>query len=313
MKKRVIRLGKARKQLLLSLIVAVCIPGLGIAQQDTTGIGSLSGYFSSRNVLRFGDFLFDQGDYLRAASEYQRGLFLGVPDQQHRIFYQIGRCYYLASQPVQASLYFERAAHHPQSQAFQDSAFFAYTAALFFAGQYTEFTEAMHSFRSGVISPDFLTRLDILQAGYYMRERQWQKARLFLSESAQEHSGIGEEYPFSEMVRFADRGMNLSRKSPFLAGAMSAIIPGTGKMYAGRFGDGLFSMLLIGGTSWLAYEGFRDSGISSFRGWFFGGVAFFFHAGNVYGSVKAAQIMNRFHEEMLAHDVETHLSVTIRF
>jgi len=84
-------------------------------------------------------------------------------------------------------------------------------------------------------------------------------------------------------------------------------------MYAGRFGDGLFSMLLISGTSWLAYEGFRDSGISGFKGWFFGGLALFFHTGNIYGSVKAAQVSNRLKEETLTHDVETHLSVTIRF
>jgi TM2 domain-containing membrane protein YozV len=77
-----------------------------------------------------------------------------------------------------------------------------------------------------------------------------------------------------------------------LAGTLSAIIPGTGRIYAGRLTDGLYSLLVIGTTGWQAYEGFQDDGVRSTRGWIYGAVCGFFYLGNVYGSVVAVKIHN---------------------
>ena len=35
-------------------------------------------YYSPENVHKFADFLYEQGDYLRAAGEYQRYLFISI-------------------------------------------------------------------------------------------------------------------------------------------------------------------------------------------------------------------------------------------
>lgn len=78
----------------------------------------------------------------------------------------------------------------------------------------------------------------------------------------------------------------LPDKSEWLAGSMSALLPGSGHVYAGRTEDGLVALLtnsiLIGGT--LAAIHNEEEVTAAALGF----VAFGFYAGNVYGAVNAA-------------------------
>jgi TM2 domain-containing membrane protein YozV len=79
-------------------------------------------------------------------------------------------------------------------------------------------------------------------------------------------------------------------KSPTLAGIFSTVIPGSGKMYVGEWGDGITSLLITGLFAFLAYDNFQADHTA--RAWLFTGVGAFFYAGNIYGSIAAAQIFN---------------------
>jgi putative component of membrane protein insertase Oxa1/YidC/SpoIIIJ protein YidD len=78
----------------------------------------------------------------------------------------------------------------------------------------------------------------------------------------------------------------LPRKSRWLAGSMSAVLPGSGQLYAGRPGDAavafLVNAVLIGGTIAAARHDEDAAAVA------IGFVAFGFYAGNVYGAVNAA-------------------------
>src|SRR5690606_34905714 len=87
-------------------------------------------------------------------------------------------------------------------------------------------------------------------------------------------------------------GLALKRKSPAVAGIMSAVIPGSGRVYARDYKDGLISLLFIGGTAFQSYRRFHDKGIKSVGGWIYGGISFGFYVANIYGSVQSAKIFN---------------------
>jgi hypothetical protein len=74
---------------------------------------------------------------------------------------------------------------------------------------------------------------------------------------------------------------------------MSAAVPGSGKVYAGRTWDGLSSLLMIGVMAWQSYEGYRKDGPVSLRCMTFGLLGATFYAGNIYGSVNAAYLYNQ--------------------
>ncbi|MGD8305909.1 MAG: hypothetical protein PVF17_04580, partial [Ignavibacteria bacterium] len=87
-----------------------------------------------------------------------------------------------------------------------------------------------------------------------------------------------------------DWKQNPPYKSAVLAGILSALIPGSGKIYAGQIGDGIVGFLTSALFSFIAYDNFKAG--HDTRGWIWAGVAGLFYAGNVYGSIAAAQIHN---------------------
>lgn len=81
-------------------------------------------------------------------------------------------------------------------------------------------------------------------------------------------------------------------KKPVLALALSAVLPGSGKAYSGRWGDAAISFLFVTSSAYASYRAFNKKGVSSFNGWLFGGVAFSFYSSNLFGSYKAAKNHN---------------------
>ena len=94
------------------------------------------------------------------------------------------------------------------------------------------------------------------------------------------------------MARLAREVQEAPRKSPVTAALMSSLLPGTGKMYAGRVQEGLFSLATISLTSWMAIEGFSEDGSSSTKGWIYGGISAWLYAGNIYGTIVAVEQHN---------------------
>jgi hypothetical protein len=79
----------------------------------------------------------------------------------------------------------------------------------------------------------------------------------------------------------------LSNKSPILAAGLSTILPGTGRMYSGRFLDGLMGlwMVLLPGTA--AYGSLQEG--QSMKGNFFTGITLIFWLGEIYGAYRTAK------------------------
>ena len=98
------------------------------------------------------------------------------------------------------------------------------------------------------------------------------------------------KYGFSKCV---DEIYNARWKSPLLAGVLSAIIPGSGKMYAGYPKDGLVSLMTVLLTGGLALYGYQKYGLNSTLFWISGGFCASFYLADIYGSVKAALLYNK--------------------
>lgn len=93
--------------------------------------------------------------------------------------------------------------------------------------------------------------------------------------------------------KLATQAVAIKRKSPALAGVMSAIIPGTGRVYTKDWKDGIVSFFFVSTMAFQSYRGFVKSGVKSTRGWVYGGVGLGFYLGNIYGSVVSAKGYNK--------------------
>ena len=81
-------------------------------------------------------------------------------------------------------------------------------------------------------------------------------------------------------------------KSPVLAAAASAVVPGLGKVYAGELGEGVASFLAVGSLAAITAENWAKYGIKNWKTILFGAVGAIVYIGNIYGSYVSVSIHN---------------------
>lgn len=106
--------------------------------------------------------------------------------------------------------------------------------------------------------------------------------------------------------------MNVPKKSPVIAGLMSAVVPGSGKIYAGKTLQGIASMLPIAALALLTNESYHKRGPKSAEFYAFGSLLTVFYVGNIWGSVFAVKINREEHEKLIHQKVLLDLQIPLR-
>lgn len=220
--------------------------------------------FQPENRLKFGDQLYCEKDYLRAIDEYNGYLNFF---SNETLFVKIGLAYYEMKHFEQAFQILSK-----ENLPFKNVNASVFNAINFQKEKYADINQ-----KSVGDNGSELLRIASLK-GY---EKYYDKNE-FLS-------------PFNESLhpeleKLFDYKNEDHQKSPFLSGALSAVIPGAGKFYTGEISDGITALLLTGILSYLAYDNF-DAGHNT-RAWIFTGLAAYFYAGNIYGSIVSAEKYN---------------------
>ena len=252
------------------LFFVLCITSVKFAQTGRED------FDSPYNIKRFADHLFCDKYYLRAAIEYER---LTSNNRSDTIEFKIAlsysyiKDYYSAIQKfsgiVNSSVYFNEAKLEELKINFLIN----------------DFTGLRNYYKNS-----FITEVDKYQTegeklfnfSYLFTDDKLPSKDEFLSPF-----GVNEKEKLSS---FYDWKKEPPYKDGTLAGIMSAIIPGSGKIYIGEIGDGIVAFITTTVFAFIAYDNFKAGHTT--RAWIWTGVAAFFYAGNVYGSVAAAQVHN---------------------
>lgn len=275
---------------LFLILTALCF-----ADDDNAKTVKLIDYFSPDNILEFANYLYGNGDYIRAAGEYQRYLFL-MPESENSdsIYYQIIKSYSLGKDYQRCDQLLNNfSKRYPSSLRLTDIAL--YKSIVKFQQRYYKESLDMAQGYSGsnITLKNIIAVMDYLYLSDFneAQDLSCSYAEPYLTSEmitpANEYSGTLTQ--LCEKITQAD---SLVYKSRFHAGLYSSIIPGMGKVYCGRSADGFFSLLVVSLTVWQAYDGFNDKGLKSSKGWIFGTLGTGFYLGNIYGSIIAAKLYN---------------------
>lgn len=229
-------------------------------------------FHSPENIKKFADHLFCEGDYLRAIQQYEL----------------------LDNQLVNDTIQFKMMLGYSELNLYQYSNEILGSISVqskFFSDAYLLSLKNKLLFEPKLLFPN-----DKLSFDNYYEERI--NKLTIISKLYDENFSISKEKfiePFDEgekqtVAMFYDLKTNPPYKNPALAGIMSAIIPGSGKMYVGEWGDGVTALVVTSLFAFLAYDNFRAD--HQTRAWIFTGLGAFFYAGNIYGSIASAQIIN---------------------
>ena len=233
--------------------------------------GQNSVLFSPDNRLKFGNYLFDEQDYIRAIDEYKSYLAVYPNDTLN---FKIGFAQSQMGNFSDSKNYFEELI---SKSIFIDESNFELLKINYIQEKYSELrskTYLSNKFKSEI--------LKLQHYSYLSDEIDLPDSNLLFS--------IYNDDELNYIRDFYYRKLNPGYKSETLAAILSAVIPGAGKIYAGETGDGITALILTGLFGFLAYNNFQAD--HKIRAWIFSGLTAFFYAGNVYGSAAAAQIYN---------------------
>lgn len=213
-------------------------------------------------LSRYALHLYRNGEYYRAVSEYKRLLHF-FPDSEYagKADLQIGRSYMAGGRFDEAIGYWESRIKARETEG----------ASL---GPY----RILYG----------ISLLDLNRADpFRMRREQVLSAMTAFS-------GVADEDPGGRRIRdFVDDWKALPEpetKSPWLAGSMSAVIPGSGSFYTGRKLEGVYAFFLSG-LFWLATADAMRNENDALTG-LFGFFTLTFYGGNIYTAVNSAHKYN---------------------
>jgi tetratricopeptide (TPR) repeat protein len=250
-----------------------------------------SDYTLPDGILGFAYSLFAEGDYSRAAGEFQRFRFLFPERRPDRIFLMIGMSYQRAGYLDKALEYFRMVG--PSDKEAENVS--VYESALTFLLM-KEYEQALRLIRrENPVSVSELYNREIISAVSCLFLQQWDEAERLLGD-IETAAGL-------DLQRRAEIFRSFPRKSPVLAGILSAFVPGLGKMYAERWRDGLFSFAGIGAFAGLAVYSFVTEGTASVKAWVYTALGGLFHIGNIYGAVVAARDFNSFQRQRMEEEL----------
>jgi len=241
--------------------------------------------------LKLADAFMAEDEYYRAITEYKKFLFL-FPDSDKAVYaaFRIGLAYYHGQDYVAAAQALASAKEkYGESGVVAESGYYeglSYWKLGQFERAATMFEQVVSE--APASEPASLAMLGKALVSFDEKD---------LVGSRQELTHFLANYPddpradnVREAIALLDENRELPRKSPALAGVMSAFVPGSGYMYADRYGDGFMALILnglfIGGTvAAIHQENYAVAGIV-------GGIGLPFYLGNIYGSANAAKKWN---------------------
>ena len=225
------------------------------------------------DAKRFADFLYRNGEYYRAISEYKRLIYF-FPESLYReeAIFQIGRSYMAGGDLESAILYWNQILQEPTLKDVNLS--------------------GVHL----LLSISYLDK-DRLKP-FQLRVDNINKALYHLDQIDSQFSDAEQGHSFASDWRSRSRP---DYKSPLLAGGLSTMVPGAGSFYAERYREGLYTFLITAFFYVAALEAFHKE--EKELAFVFGSFAVAFYGGGIYTAVNSVYKLNDRMDADALHDI----------
>ena len=251
----------------------------------------------------FADSLFEEGDYLNAAYEYKRLLFLH-PDAPRMDFiaFRIAASYQNAGKLEHAIRAYQFLIDTYPKSVLVERAKNNIAQGHLLSGDSEQGLASLKRFLSEHKESSLAPRVQFAIGMLFMDKGEWTQA-------SRAWSDVYSTYPESPFAQVSERlartiknADTLPLRSPTVAGVLSALIPGSGQVYSGRTVDGLYTfvgMVVLGSASFYyadqeRYEVAVPVGVLSM----------FFYGNGIYQSIQSARIFNVRYEEQFRNRLQ---------
>ena len=243
----------------------------------------------------FAQQLYQNGQYRRAAEEYQRFAFF-FPDEprSREALYLAGDAFFNGREIDTALGILIDLSRQTPLDAVATKAFFLMAECYLHLGSPSEAQLQLHNLVALSDNEDVRDRAYFRMGWIHIEQMDWAAAQ-----RAFDHVRPSSRLPVPQVTRALAQTDTIPQKNPALAGTLS-IVPGAGQLYCARYQDALAAFLVNVGLIWAAVDAFDQEqyalgGLLSF-------VGAGFYTGNIYSAISSAHKYNlRQNQDFIDH------------
>lgn len=261
---------------------------------------------SPEKIMSFADHLYEQGDYYRAITEYERVIFFypkhGLAKKAQ---YQIAMSYYKGEKFTQAIDRFRALSDQYREEEMGPKSLFMLAETYYQKKDYDQAINVLDIFLTSYPNDSQADAARIKMGLSYIHQGDWRRA-------GEEFQKLPPDSPLrkqaGELSEESKKYPGLPRKSPTVAAGLSALLPGAGQLYIGRNSDATVSFLLNGSFIWATVQAFHHKNNVT------GGILLFFESGwylgNVYNAASGAHKYNRRAEQEFMNNLQNQYGIS---
>jgi tetratricopeptide (TPR) repeat protein len=246
---------------------------------------------SEETQLYVADAFMEEREYYRAVTEYKRYLIL-FPDGEHADYalWKMGLAYYRGEEYEPALRTFTTLRTQYGESHYAVGAQYYEGLSCWRLKRYGEAENTFRALADAHPQSEYALHALVASSLVALDTENPAASRSLLAGLSSRYPGAPDASRAGGAMALLDEYEELPRKSPVLAGVMSAVIPGSGYFYAEHFGDGFMALLvnglaIAGAVTAIYQENYAVAGIV-------GGIGLPFYLGNIYGSANAARKWN---------------------
>jgi len=173
------------------------------------------------------------------------------------------------------------------------------------------FTESEKTLSLIVVNDSNLQQLLYLnRAGVLLMKNDFNKAKENIDKFSRNWYPVSEQQ--DNLTQLYSTLIKHKKKSPFIAGALSAVVPGLGKIYTKRVGEGVSAFLITTTMGLVACENLIKDGIKDPKTIIFGSLFGLFYIGNIWGSVISVKLTRDEFNKEINEQIIFNLRVPLR-
>lgn len=263
------------------------------------------GFCQHKSELQFVEHLVNKGYYQEVIRLTDNYSFVQEQGRQDSLNYYRGWAFYSLKNLEQSTLSLLNVGE--ESPFYMKSRFFAGYNQIFL-GNYVEVRNIFS--QMNVRDEPNLSLINFELGGVDILLGNWQKAREQLQQVNPNVATINQQV--AALGQINQELETHQSKSPLLAGVMSGILPGSGKIYAGKTGAGIASMIANIGFGLITWENYRKQGIDNAKTIFFGSIFAANYVSNIYGSVISVRVIENDYRDAKHNQILFQLHIPLR-
>jgi outer membrane protein assembly factor BamD (BamD/ComL family) len=233
-----------------------------------------------RKQEQFANELYSKKEFYRAITEYQRLLHFFPQSEKQKIHLQIIKSYMAGKNYDEAISYIEKLEKTQPNLLEDDSISFFYSLALLEKDKHRIF--------------------------YYRQDHIEKSIRIMQSISTDF------EKPITDfLAEWNTTEETLPQKSPWLAGSLSAVLPGAGSVYNERYKEAFYSFFIIGLFAFASIEANNENQAEQEA--FFSFFTLAFYGGNIYTAVNGAHKYNEYEKSNALEQLQRKYNIQFQY